>query len=175
MPWRHGLPWRRMRCRKAPKDSALLPVGPGTTLTKNVGVSGAGHRAVQRSPSAANRPYSLPGWVWNLERRQQWRTALDHWRRHHKTWSCSSSLPPACQPNPSCLLSHLPQVIWLAGSGIPEMEETRAQLETLRHARCNLSMRSEIVNRRHRCGGTFQNGLKRFSGLLLGSVMGGRS
>ena len=158
---------------KAPKDSALLPVGPATTLTKNVLAFPAQVTEQFNDPRAQPIVHiPLPGWVWNLERRQQWRTALDHWQ-DIQNLVLLVELPPACQPESVLLAEHLPQVIWLAASGIPEMEETRAQLETLRHARCNLVgcvLNREPASpvRRH-----FSKWAQRFSGLLLGSVMGG--
>ena len=79
----------------------------------------------------------LPGWVWNLERRKQWREALDQWRRIDNL-VILVELPPACVPEAVLLGSNLPNMVWLANSGTSGATETRAQLETLRHARCNL-------------------------------------
>ena len=79
----------------------------------------------------------LPGWVWNLERRKEWGNALDHWR-------CIDNLvilvelPPADVPEAVLLGSNLPNLVWLADSGRAHAGDTRAQLETLRDARCNL-------------------------------------
>lgn len=123
---------------KMSKDLALLPAGPATTLTKNVLAFPAQVTEQFNDPKAQPIVHiPLPGWVWNLERRQQWRIALDHWQEIQNLMLLVE-LPPACQPESVLLAEHLPQVIWLAGSGIPEMDETQAQLETLRHARCNL-------------------------------------
>ena len=74
----------------------------------------------------------LPGWVWNRERRQQWREALDHWRKIENI-VILVELPPADVPEAVLLGSNLPNLIWLAGSGA-EAASTRDQLETLRHA-----------------------------------------
>jgi protein involved in polysaccharide export with SLBB domain/capsular polysaccharide biosynthesis protein len=79
----------------------------------------------------------LPGWVWNLERRKQWREALNHWRRIENL-VILVELPPASVPEAVLLGSNLPNLVWLAESGAADAAETRAQLETLRHARCNL-------------------------------------
>src|SRR5205085_9382572 len=79
----------------------------------------------------------LPGWVWNLERRKEWRDALNHWRRIDNL-VILVELPPACVAEAVLLGSNLPNVIWLADCGRADAAETRAQLETLRHARCNL-------------------------------------
>lgn len=78
----------------------------------------------------------LPGWVWNRERRQQWREALDHWRKIENI-VILVELPPADVPEAVLLGSNLPNLIWLAGSGA-DAASTRDQLETLRHAHCNL-------------------------------------
>jgi protein involved in polysaccharide export with SLBB domain/capsular polysaccharide biosynthesis protein len=79
----------------------------------------------------------LPGWVWNLERRKQWRDALEHWRGIENL-VIFVELPPASVPEAVLLGSNLPNMLWLANSGTAQAGQTRVQLETLRHARCNL-------------------------------------
>jgi len=79
----------------------------------------------------------LPGWVWNLQRRKQWREALSHWRKIDNL-VILVELPPACVAEAVLLGSNLPNLVWLADSGKADAGETRAQLDTLRDARCNL-------------------------------------
>lgn len=79
----------------------------------------------------------LPGWVWNLERRKQWREALNQWRQIDNL-VIFVELPPACVPEAVLLGSNLPNMLWLSQSGTARAGDTLAQLETLRHARCNL-------------------------------------
>lgn len=79
----------------------------------------------------------LPGWVWNLERRKQWREALNQWRQIDNL-VIFVELPPASVPEAVLLGSNLPNMLWLSQSGAASASETQAQLETLRHARCNL-------------------------------------
>ncbi|HVV01437.1 MAG TPA: polysaccharide biosynthesis/export family protein, partial [Verrucomicrobiae bacterium] len=79
----------------------------------------------------------LPGWVWNLERRKQWREALNHWRSIDNL-VILVELPPADVAEAVLLGSNLPNLVWLTHSGKANASETRSQLETLRHARCNL-------------------------------------
>lgn len=79
----------------------------------------------------------LPGWVWNLERRKQWQSALAHWRAIDNL-VLLVELPPASLPESVLLAENLPQLIWLVDSGKPRMRATREQLETLRHAKCRL-------------------------------------
>lgn len=79
----------------------------------------------------------LPGWVWNLERRTQWQTALDHWRKIDNL-VLLVELPPASSPEAILLAENVPQLIWLTDSGKATISETRGHLETLRHAGCNL-------------------------------------
>jgi protein involved in polysaccharide export with SLBB domain len=79
----------------------------------------------------------LPGWVWNLERRKQWREALNQWRQIDNL-VIFVELPPASMPEAVLLGSNLPNMLWLSQSGTAKASETQAQLETLRHARCNL-------------------------------------
>jgi len=86
----------------------------------------------------------LPGWVWNLERRKQWREALEHWRQIENL-VILVELPPASVPEAVLLGANLPNLVWLANSGVPDAAETRRQLQTLRYARCNLV--GAVVNR----------------------------
>lgn len=79
----------------------------------------------------------LPGWVWNLERRKQWRDALAHWRKVENL-VIFVELPPASVPEAVLLGANLPNLLWLADSGKADAAETREQLETLRNARCNI-------------------------------------
>ncbi|HEX5223210.1 MAG TPA: polysaccharide biosynthesis/export family protein [Verrucomicrobiae bacterium] len=79
----------------------------------------------------------LPGWVWNLDRRKQWQATLEEWRKIENV-VILIELPPASHPEAILLAEEIPNVLWLADSGGCDAEETRAQLETLRHARCNL-------------------------------------
>ncbi|MEW6157192.1 MAG: polysaccharide biosynthesis/export family protein, partial [Verrucomicrobiota bacterium] len=79
----------------------------------------------------------LPGWVWNLERRKQWQSALAHWRQIDNL-VLLVELPPASQPESILLAENVPQLIWLTSSGMADAGETNTHLETLRHARCNL-------------------------------------
>jgi protein involved in polysaccharide export with SLBB domain len=79
----------------------------------------------------------LPGWVWNLERRKQWGEALSHWRTIDNL-VILVELPPASVPEAVLLGSNLPNMIWLSDSGKADAAEIRAQIQTLRDARCNL-------------------------------------
>jgi protein involved in polysaccharide export with SLBB domain/capsular polysaccharide biosynthesis protein len=79
----------------------------------------------------------LPGWVWNYERRKQWQSALQHWRKIENV-VILVELPPASVPEAVLLAEHVPQLVWLSDGNQAGAEATRKQLETLRHARCNL-------------------------------------
>jgi protein involved in polysaccharide export with SLBB domain/capsular polysaccharide biosynthesis protein len=79
----------------------------------------------------------LPGWVWNLERRKQWRDALAHWRQIENL-VIFVELPPASVPEAVLLGANLPNLLWLTDSGKADAAETRIQLETLRNAHCHL-------------------------------------
>ncbi|MDO8544844.1 MAG: polysaccharide biosynthesis/export family protein [Opitutaceae bacterium] len=79
----------------------------------------------------------LPGWTWNLERRKQWQGALNVWRKIDNV-VILVELPPASMAESVLLASNLPNLAWLVESGKSDAVETRAQLQTLRHARCNL-------------------------------------
>ena len=86
----------------------------------------------------------LPGWTWNLERRKQWQGALNVWRKIDNV-VILVELPPASMPESVLLAANLPNLLWLVESGKSEAVSTRAQLETLRHARCNLV--GSVINR----------------------------
>ncbi|SPE52714.1 Polysaccharide export protein (fragment) [Verrucomicrobia bacterium] len=94
------------------------------------------------SPPRVHIP--LPGWVWNLERRKQWREALNHWRQIDNL-VILVELPPASVAEAVLLGSNLPNLVWLTDGGTSRAVDTRVQLETLRHARCNLV--GAILNR----------------------------
>jgi protein involved in polysaccharide export with SLBB domain/capsular polysaccharide biosynthesis protein len=79
----------------------------------------------------------LPGWVWNLERRKQWQTALSQWKNIENV-VIFVELPPATEPEAVLLAEKLPNLLWLADCGKAEAAETREQLGTLRDAHCNL-------------------------------------
>ncbi len=79
----------------------------------------------------------LPGWVWNLDRRREWRDALEQWKQIDNL-VIFVELPPASVPEAVLLGSNLPNLIWLADSGVADAAETRQQIQTLRDARCHL-------------------------------------
>ncbi len=79
----------------------------------------------------------LPGWVWNLDRRKQWHTALEAWRAIDHV-VIFVELPPASVAETVLLAENVPNVIWLVDSNRSDATETHAELETLRDARCHL-------------------------------------
>lgn len=110
----------------------------------------------------------LPGWVWNLERRKQWREALNHWRRIDNL-VILVELPPACVAEAVLLGSNLPNLVWLADSGKADAGETRVQLNTLRDARCNLI--GAVLNRQQSV--PLRKRFPRWIGcLMIGSAFG---
>ena len=79
----------------------------------------------------------LPGWVWNLERRVQWREALDHWRKIENL-VILVELPPAGMPEAVLLGSNLPNLSGWPTAAEPALRKRARSSTTLRHARCNL-------------------------------------
>jgi protein involved in polysaccharide export with SLBB domain/capsular polysaccharide biosynthesis protein len=120
-------------------DSNHSPNGNGSqALATNVLTSPA--KVTEQLTGPNSQPVvhiPLPGWVWNLERRKQWREALNHWRKIDNL-VILVELPPACVPEAVLLGSNLPNLVWLSDSGKADAGETRLQLNTLRDARCNL-------------------------------------
>ncbi|MGH7970037.1 MAG: polysaccharide biosynthesis/export family protein, partial [Limisphaerales bacterium] len=122
----------------APAELASRTGSNGSALTTSV--LSAPSQVTERLTGPNSQPVvhiPLPGWVWNLERRVQWREALEHWRQIDNL-VILVELPPASVPEAVLLWSNLPNLVWLANSGVPDAAETRRQLETLRYARCNL-------------------------------------
>jgi protein involved in polysaccharide export with SLBB domain/capsular polysaccharide biosynthesis protein len=79
----------------------------------------------------------LPGWVWNLDRRKQWMSALDAWRAIEHV-VIFVELPPASVAETVLLAENIPNLLWLVDSNRSDAAETHRDLETLRDARCNL-------------------------------------
>lgn len=94
-------------------------------------------RQLQKAKAQPVVHIPLPGWVWSLERRKQWQKALDYWKKIDNM-VIFVELPPASEEEAVLLAEHVPQLIWLVGSGMADAKETSIQLDTLRHARCNL-------------------------------------
>ncbi|HYG24099.1 MAG TPA: polysaccharide biosynthesis/export family protein [Verrucomicrobiae bacterium] len=103
----------------------------------------------------------LPGWVWNLDRRREWRDALEQWKQIDNL-VIFVELPPASIPEAVLLGSNLPNVIWLADSGTADAAETRAQIQTLRDARANLV--GAVLNRA--TNGSLKSHFPRWMGCL---------
>jgi len=128
-----------------PESAEPQPVNPGparhdqgNALTPNVLASPAEVTEQLTGPNSQPVVHiPLPGWVWNLERRKQWREALQHWRQIENL-VIFVELPPGEAAESVLLGCNLPNLIWLTDSGTADAGETRAQLETLRNARCNL-------------------------------------
>lgn len=121
-----------------PLEPVQEPPQPNMTLTSNVLTAPA--RVTEQLTDPNSQPVvhiPLPGWVWNLERRKQWKQALEHWRKIENL-VIFVELPPATQAEAVLLSENIPQMLWLSGSGMADSTETAAQLETLRHARCRL-------------------------------------
>ncbi len=125
----------------AEKSSALQPgatAAESTALTASVLAAPAQVAEKLSGPDAQPMVHiPLPGWVWNLERRKQWQSALNVWRQIENV-VILVELPPASVPEAVLLAENIPNLIWLAESGKSDAAETRTLLETLRHARCNL-------------------------------------
>jgi len=117
---------------------AAAPAPGGMALTANV-LSTPGQIVAQLS-SADGPPrvdIPLPGWVWNLERRNQWQAALEAWRTIDHV-VIFVELPPASVAETVLLAENVPNLLWLVDSNRSDAAETHGDLETLRDARCNL-------------------------------------
>lgn len=120
-------------------DETELPNGRSSSALAN-SVLSAPSQVTEKFNGPESQPMvhiPLPGWVWNLERRKQWRDALTQWRSIENL-VILVELPPACVAEAVLLGCNLPNLIWLTECGKADAAETRTQLDTLRHARCNL-------------------------------------
>lgn len=86
----------------------------------------------------------LPGWVWSLEHRKEWLASLKSWSNRENV-VIFVELPPASTSESVLLAQNLPNVLWLSDISKADALETRRQVETLRHARCNLV--GAVINR----------------------------
>ncbi|HVR35639.1 MAG TPA: hypothetical protein VMS21_07285 [Methylomirabilota bacterium] len=121
-----------------PPDSPGDAPGESSAIEKNVLAfpTQVTEKLVDQNAGQAIR-VPLAEWVWNPDRRRQWRSALESWSSVENLVMLIE-LPPASMPESVLLAENLPQVIWLTGSGLARTAETQLHLETLRHAGCNL-------------------------------------
>lgn len=118
----------------APKE----PGKDGVALTASVLATPgqiAERLAAVDGPPMVNIP--LPGWVWNLERRKQWLSALEAWRAIENV-VIFIELPSAAVPETVLLAENIPNLLWLVDANKTDASEMHSELETLRDARCNL-------------------------------------
>ncbi|HZV35169.1 MAG TPA: polysaccharide biosynthesis/export family protein [Verrucomicrobiae bacterium] len=126
--------------REMPNGHVDEPETESTALALTTNALACPSEVAQQLTGPNARPsvhIPLPGWVWNLERRKQWQEALKHWRSIENV-VILVELPPGSVPESVLLGENVPNIVWLTESGQAEAGETREQLETLRHARCNL-------------------------------------
>ena len=123
----------------APPDSVALTANvlstPGQIVERLAG---------ENCPPRVDIP--LPGWVWNLERRNQWQAALEAWRAIDRV-VIFVELPPASVAETVLLAENVPNLLWLVDSNRSDAAETHSDLATLRDARCNLV--GAVLNREH--------------------------
>lgn len=134
----HGTKAEKKAAKAAAAASVAAATSDSTPLTANVLTSPKEVADKLTGPNAQPVVHiPLPGWVWNLERRKQWQAALAQWRKIDNV-VILVELPPASVAESVLLAENLPNLIWLVKAGRSDAAETRIQLETLRHGRCNL-------------------------------------
>jgi len=79
-----------------------------------------------------------PDWRWDTQRRRQWQSAVDAWSR---TEGLVVLVEVGATDQPETLLfaEELPQLIWLAGSGIARARGTTERLQNFQHAGCRFA------------------------------------
>jgi len=93
-------------------------------------LTGPEQQAVLRLP--------LPGWVWNLQRRNQWRAAMQHWSRLGNV-VILVDLPAAPVPEALLLAESLPNIVWVSDGLTSDAAATRRQVHSMRQARCHMA------------------------------------
>jgi protein involved in polysaccharide export with SLBB domain/capsular polysaccharide biosynthesis protein len=87
-----------------------------------------------------NRPYRIgmdEEWQWTPEQRQQWQTALAHWRKLTGV-AILIELPAVEQPEALLIAEQLPNLIWASSSGVSLVEKIQDNLRMYRDAGCKL-------------------------------------
>lgn len=128
----------------ARRDQRTAPPAPPTVTTESIALTtdvlSTPGQIVQQLSDANCPPrvdIPLPGWVWNLERRNQWQSALEAWRAIEHV-VIFVELPPASVAETVLLAENVPNLVWLVDSNRSDAADTQSDLETLRDARCNL-------------------------------------
>lgn len=126
--------------RRDRRMPAALPAAPAPTMAVTANVLCTPGQIVEQLSGTDCQPrvdIPLPGWVWNLERRKQWQSALAAWRAIENV-VIFVELPPASVAETVLLAENVPNLVWLVDSNRSDAAETHRDLETLRDARCNL-------------------------------------
>lgn len=79
----------------------------------------------------------LSGWVWDVEHRRQWRSALELWSSVEHV-VIFVELPPASATETVLLAKNIPNLVWVVDGNSSDAAETRAELANLRAADCHL-------------------------------------
>jgi len=104
---------------------------------------------------------------WTLEQREAWRSAWNSWQSV-PSLVCLIELPPAQTTDTLLMAAALPQVLWLASSGLSRSTEAAAVLDDLRQADGRVA--GAILNREPRAFSRLPN-LEKFGLLLLATAM----
>jgi polysaccharide biosynthesis/export protein len=157
------------------RDRRPVPAAPAAPAAESVALSanvlstpGQIVEQLSRENSSPRVDIPLPGWVWNLDRRKQWQSALEAWRAIEHV-VIFVELPPASVTETVLLAENIPNLVWLVDSNRSDSAETHSDLETLRDARCNLV--GAVLNRE--CAAPVRGRFRRWFGnsaatLLLG-------
>jgi protein involved in polysaccharide export with SLBB domain/capsular polysaccharide biosynthesis protein len=116
---------------------AMAAAQQGASSTNDLSMPGQTVELLTREECPPAVSIFLPGWIWNLERRKQWRLALEAWRAVDHV-VIFVELPPASEAETVLLAENIPNLLWLVDRDKSDAEETLLDLETLRHANCNL-------------------------------------
>ncbi|MEI6781929.1 MAG: hypothetical protein WCQ21_13535 [Verrucomicrobiota bacterium] len=84
------------------------------------------------------------GWRWDAARRRQWQSALAVWSQAAGL-VVLIELTAADQPETLMLAEQLPQLIWLASSGVARGRESSERLQTFQNAGCHFA--GTVLNR----------------------------
>lgn len=119
---------------RAPINGCTLPLAEALSRPE----------AVTSTPGNPQWLLAPPEWRWDAASRLQWREALATWSRPSGL-VVLVELTAADQPDTLLFADELPQLIWLAGSGMARGRDTSQILQSFQHSGCRFA--GAVLNR----------------------------
>lgn len=150
-------------CRPATTDSAQLQIGLPDILASPTRLTLA-----LQDPELHDVHIEIPdGFAWPPARRLQWANALQEWKSIDNL-VLLLELPPASNLESILLAETMPAILWLSASGMNQMSDISALLETAREG--HTRFKGALLNRMPAAFRTLPD-LARFGFLLCGACL----